>query len=85
MTLEEKYELSCYEEVSRLHESKDIWLVRHNETEIFYVKKRIGLYNKAVYLRLMQGKFENIPQIIMCVEEADKLILIEVYIHCASL
>lgn len=85
MTLEEKYELSCYEEVSRLHESKDIWLVRHNETEIFYVKKRIELYNKAVYLRLMQGKFENIPQIIMCVEEEDKLIVIEEYIHGASL
>ncbi|MGN0154901.1 MAG: serine/threonine protein kinase [Lachnospiraceae bacterium] len=85
MTLEERYELSCYEEVSRLHELKDIWLVRHNEDGTFYVKKRLELYNKVVYERLMEGKFANIPEIIMCVEEDDKLVVIEEYIHGASL
>lgn len=85
MTLEERYELSCYEEVSRLHEMKDIWLVRHNEDGTFYVKKKIELYNKVVYERIMQEKFANIPEIIMCVEEDDKLVVIEEYIHGASL
>lgn len=85
MTIEERYQLSCYEEVSKLHEEKDIWLVRYNEDDNFYVKKRIALYNKSVYLRLMQGHYANVPEIIMCVEDEGTLIVIEEYIHGVSL
>lgn len=85
MTVQERYELSCYEEVARLQNGKDIWLVHNNEDETFYVKKRIELYNKAVYMRLMQEKFADIPGIALCVEDEGKLIVIEEYVHGSSL
>lgn len=85
MTVQERYELSCYEEVTRLQNGKDIWLVHNSGDETFYVKKRIELYNKAVYMRLMQEKFVNIPGIVLCVEDEGKLIVIEEYVHGSSL
>ena len=85
MTLEERYALSCYETLSRLQDDKDIWLVRNNENGNLYVKKIIALYNKEVYLRLQNMHLNNIPRIIMCVEDGALLIVIEEYIHGNSL
>lgn len=85
MTLEERYQLSCYEDLVKLQDSKDIWLVMHYEEGNLYIKKSIELYNKDIYLRLMKEKFANIPEIILCVEEEGKLIVIEEYIHGANL
>lgn len=85
MTLENRYRLSCYEEVSKLEENKNIWLVRNNEDDNFYVKKRIEIYNKSVYLRLKQGNYANVPKVIMCEEDDGKLIVLEEYIHGVSL
>lgn len=85
MTLEERYALSCYETLSRLQDDKDIWLVRNNEDGNLYVKKIIALYNKEVYLRLQNMHLNNIPRIIMCVEDGALLIVIEEYIHGNSL
>lgn len=85
MTIEERYKLSCYEELSQLDDEKMIWLVRHNETGILYIKKKIQLYNKEVYQQLQKSNIPNVPRIIMCVEEEEFLIVIEEYIHGISL
>lgn len=85
MTLEERYQLSCYEDLVKLQDSKNIWLVMHYEEGNIYIKKSIELYNKAIYLRLMKERFSNIPEVILCVEEEGKLIVIEEYIHGATL
>lgn len=85
MTLEEKYELSCYEELTRLHDTKDIFLVRHNENGHLFVKKRMNIYNKDVYVRLKVNPVPDTPKIIICAEEDNNLVVIEEYIHGTTL
>lgn len=85
MTLEEKYQLSCYQEIARLQEEKEIYLVKHIETGELYIKKVVEIYSRSVYQRLTECKIENIPQIILLLEDNDKLIVIEEYIHGDSL
>lgn len=85
MTIEERYALSCYEELTKLDDAKDVWLVRHNETGILYVKKRMQLYNRAIYQRLMTCHIPNVPEVVLCVEDETGLIVVEEYIHGMTL
>lgn len=85
MTLEEKYELSCYQELTKLHTSKEIYLVQHVDTGEICVKKVIDTYNKPVYQALMELKIPNVPRIQALFEAEDHLIVIEEYIHGESL
>lgn len=85
MTLEEEYQLSCYEEVTRLHEKKEIYLVRHNLTGELCVKKKLSVYNGTVYRKLQQMHVSQIPKIHVCIEDENQLILIEEYIHGKTL
>lgn len=85
MTLKQRYALSCYEELTRMEETKEIWLVRHRETGMLYVKKHVKLYNREVYQRLSCNPIPNLPQIVLCVEEDATLIVVEEYIHGMSL
>ena len=85
MTLEEKYELSCYQELTKLHANKEIYLVQHVDTGEICVKKVIDTYNKPVYQALMELKIPNVPRIQALFEAEDHLIVIEEYIHGESL
>ena len=92
MTIEEEFRLSCYEELRTLSENtsgsgikKDITLVRHVENGELYVKKVLGIYNKDIYSRLQMLNLKSIPHIYECVEDDDKLIVIEEYIDGFSL
>ena len=85
MTLEEKYQLSLYEKVTRLSDDKQIWLVKNIETNEIYVRKELLLYNFEVYAQLKEKQFDNIPKVIECVEEENRLIVIEEYIHGKTL
>lgn len=85
MTLEEKYQVSCYQEIARLQEEKEIYLVRHMETGEFFVKKVVEIYSRSIYERIMELKVKHIPQIFLLVEDNGKLIVIEEYIHGDSL
>lgn len=85
MTIEERYALSCYEELTKLDDAKDVWLVRHNETGTLYVKKRMQLYNRAIYQRLLTCHIPNVPEVILCVEDEAGLIVVEEYIHGVTL
>ncbi|MCI5640595.1 MAG: serine/threonine protein kinase [Lachnospiraceae bacterium] len=85
MTLEEKYQLSLYEKITKLSDDKQIWLVKHNETNEIYVRKELLLYNRAVYEQLKENQFDNVPRVIECVEDENRLIVIEEYIHGKTL
>ena len=85
LTLEEKYQLSLYEKVTRLSDDKQIWLVKNIETNEIYVRKELLLYNFEVYAQLKEKQFDNIPKVIECVEEENRLIVIEEYIHGKTL
>ena len=85
LTLEEKYQLSLYEKVTRLSDDKQIWLVKNIETNEIYVRKELLLYNFEVYAQLKEKQFDNIPKVIECVEEENCLIVIEEYIHGKTL
>lgn len=85
MTIEERYKLSCYEEVLKLHDTKSIYLVRQIETNNLYVKKKMSIYNRKVYERLQQINIPNIPRIVLCVEDETEFVVVEEYIHGESL
>lgn len=85
MTIEDKYKLSFYKEIGYIDEKKDIKLVKHIENNALYVKKKIKIFNRDVYEKLMEYRFKNIPQIYLLVEEEDSIIVIEEYIHGKSL
>lgn len=85
MTIEDEYKLSFYKEIGYIDEKKDIKLVKHIENNDLYVKKKIKIFNRDVYQKLMEYRFKNIPQIYLLVEEEDYIIVIEEYIHGKSL
>lgn len=97
MTLEEEYELSCYEEIAKINDKKNIYLVRHNISGELFVKKRLRLYDIEVYKKLQWLNIANVPRIILCVESVretvkkenvqskNELIIIEEYIHGKTL
>lgn len=85
MTLEERYVLSCYETLIQLQDEKEIYLVRNVDTQEIYVKKILDIYNQFVYKRLKELEIPNIPKVILLVEDDEKLIVIEEYIHGDSL
>lgn len=85
MTLEEKYELSKYQDLIRMDDDKEVWLVWQKEQGGLYIKKKLSWYNQEVYERLFQGEWKNIPKIYLCVEEAGELLVVEEYIHGISL
>lgn len=85
MTLEEKYELSKYQDLIQIDDDKEVWLVWHKEQGGLYIKKKLAWYNQGVYERLWRGEWRDVPKIYLCVKEAGELIVIEEYIHGTSL
>ena len=85
MTLEEEYRISCYEQLTKLSEEKEVYLVKNVENGKLYVKKKVSLYHKGIYESLLRVKLRNIPEIVFMVEEQDGLIVIEEYIHGRTL
>lgn len=85
MTAQEEYELSCYEELTKVKENKSVYLVRHMETGRICIKKNIEIYNEAIYFKLKDMKCRGIPQIHFCARADGKLIVIEDYIQGRSL
>lgn len=85
MTLEEQCRLSFYKEIAGLGNHENVKLVQHIETQRIYVKKIQSVYNKEIYELLRKLHSRHVPEIIECVEENDRLILIEEYIQGESL
>lgn len=85
MTIQEEYELSCYQYITDLKGSKNVTLVKNTMTDEIFVKKVLTNFNEDIYKRLMEYNFPGIPKIELCIRDDDKLILIEEYIHGETL
>ena len=79
MTLEEEFELSCFQEIAKLNEKKGISLVKKDDR--IYVKKKLKLYNRSIYEIIYRLKPKNIPEICFLAEDENCLIIIEEYIR----
>ena len=85
MTLMEEYEDSCYEELTRITDKKDIFLVKNRENGHLYIKKYSGTANKEVMDLLRNHPMEGVPSIYSCLEKDGRLQIIEDYIHGQTL
>ena len=52
MTIEEEYQLSCYDELTPLDESGKVYLVKQKDTGEIFVKKTTSWYSKEVYQQI---------------------------------
>ena len=85
MTLMEEYEDSCYEELARLTDDKDIFLVKNRENGHIYIKKYSETANREVLHLLREHPVEGIPAIYSYIEKEGKLQIVEDYIHGQTL
>lgn len=80
MTLEEESRLSFYRELTVLDEKKNIVLVQDIRNSELCVKKILYIYSKLVYRQLLNTYVYGVPDVVECIEDGDKLIVIEEYI-----
>ncbi len=85
MTLEEESRLSFYKTLTVIDKKKNVVLVQNIEDNQIYVKKMVDIYLQPVYKQLMQSHIDGIPDIIECVVDKNKLIIIEEYIQGRNL
>ena len=74
-------ELYEYQEESLVGGREDVLLVRHGETNRLFIKKLLAVYDKSVYLYLMEHPVLGMPHIIKLFESKNCLIVIEEYIE----
>ncbi len=80
MTLAEELRLSYYKTVAEIDADHKVWLVQHTETEKFYVKKELALYNIEVMRSLQSYPVRNTPTVYEIAEDDNKLTVIEEYL-----
>lgn len=85
MDYESRLQISYYETVAPINEEHNIFLVRHKESQHFYVKKILSVYNIDIYKKLMDNPIPGIPKIYAMHEEDGKLTVIEEYISGISM
>lgn len=77
--------LSRYEEIIYLRSQNDVCLVMRRDNRRIYVKKCLEVYNSHIFRRLMEIHNLHIPKVYECVEEKEKLYVIEEYINGETL
>jgi hypothetical protein len=85
MTLEDESRLSFYKELTAIDEKKNIILVQNISDNQLYVKKMPDVYSKSVYEQLRNTHIDGIPDIVECIEDGDRLIVVEEYISGKNL
>ena len=85
MSPQDKCILSLYRETEPLGDSDKVMLVRHTETGQLYVKKTLSAYSRDVYRFLAQAAIRGIPRIYNCIDDGDRIIVIEEYIRGQTL
>lgn len=85
MNLEQRLSLSYYKTIESINESHHIFLVKHQETDILYVKKVLDIYSQEIYSYLKDHPIAGIPKIIEYAEDNNNLIVIEEYISGTTL
>ncbi len=85
MDLEQRLSISYYKVVAAINEPHKIYLVQHQETGKFFVKKILDVYSIDVYKYLKENPIAGIPQIIDYYEENGTLTLIEAFVSGTTL
>ena len=85
MTSDDRILLSCYEQIAALNENHGVYLVQHKGSNSIYVKKKLSVYNPAVFHILKDHPVRGIPRIEEVIEDGDSLIVIEEYISGKTL
>lgn len=85
MTLEEQSRLSYYQKIAEISSHKNVYLVQHVESRRIFVRKEQQIYNRDIYEYLKRCENPHIPKIYECIEDEDRLILIEEYVQGESL
>ncbi len=78
-------ELSAYAWIQDLNDGGNVRIVRHADTGKVYVEKILRQYDSSVYMYLMEHPVPHMPCIEAVYEGRDRLIVIEEYIHAATL
>ena len=85
MDLSQRLSISYYKTIATINEPHKIYLVQHQETGKFYVKKILDVYSIEVYMYLKSNPITGIPRIIDFCEEDNTLTLIEEYVSGTTL
>lgn len=85
MDYSHRLSISYYKTIATINEPHKIYLVQHQETKKFYVKKILDVYSIDVYRYLKDNPVKGIPRIIDFCEEDNTLILIEEFISGTTL
>ena len=85
LSLEGESRLSFYKELTAIDEKKNVMLVQNIEDNQIYIRKIVDIYLRSVYEQLKQFHISGIPDIIECIDDDDKLIVIEEYIQGKNL
>lgn len=80
MTLEQELLLSYYKEVASIDAEHGVTLVQDSRSKVFYVKKRLLVYNPNIFRYLMDHPIPHTPRIRELVEAQGVLTVIEEYI-----
>ena len=85
MDLSQRLSISYYKTIATINEPHKIYLVQHQETGKFYVKKILDVYSVEVYMYLKSNPITGIPRIIDFCEENNTLTLIEEFVSGTTL
>ncbi len=77
--------ISYYKVAAPINEAHKVYLVRHQETGKFYVRKTLDVFSAEVYEELRSNPVRGIPRIVDFCEEDGKLTLIEEFISGKTL
>lgn len=80
MTLEQELRLSYYREAAEINADHGIHLVQDVRSKKFFVRKRLTVYNTAVYRHLLDHPVAHTPRILLVEEDGGVLTVIEEFI-----
>lgn len=80
MTLEQELRLSYYREVAEINAEHGVHLVQDVRSKKFFVRKRLTVFNGAVYRYLREHPIAHTPRIYLVEEDGETLTVIEEYI-----
>lgn len=85
MDISHRLSISYYKVITPINEPHKVYLVRHQESGRFYVKKILDVYSADVYRDLQEHPISGIPRIIDSCEDNGSLIIIEEFISGLTL
>ena len=81
----DRQDVSAYEIISAINETRHIYLVKHNPSGMICVRKDLAIYNISIYKYLKDNPIPGIPKIFAIKETDGILSIIEEYISGETL